>query len=176
MKKALILQGWFQKTNDNWYPWLKKELIKRKYEVLIPDLPTMQTNLPSLKIQLKHIQNLNFLDQKTSVIGHSLGCLLGLRLAEKHSFRKLILVSGWDFDDLTSEHKLFWPNKINHAKIKKNVKKIFCLHADNDPYITAFQAEEMSKRLKGKFFLIKKAGHFTAEEGITQIPELLKIV
>lgn len=50
-KQALILQGWYQKPNSNWYPWLKKELEKRGYKVFLPDLPTMHTDLPDMKKQ-----------------------------------------------------------------------------------------------------------------------------
>lgn len=100
-----------------------------------------------------------------------------MRLAEKHVFRKMFLVAGWDFDDLTPEHKKFWPNKINHAKIKKNVKEIYCVSSDNDPYITAITAEDISKRLGGKFILIKNACHFSKKlGGVTKIPQLLKYV
>lgn len=116
------------------------------------------------------------IDEATIVFGHSIGAVLGLRLAETQRLTKLFLVAGWDYDDLTPGHKLFWPNKLNHAKIKAHVKEIYCISSDSDPYTTAFQAEEMSKRLGGKFVLIPNAGHFTEKDGITKIPELLKMI
>ncbi len=174
MKKALILVGWFNNPEDEWYPWLKDELEKKKYEVYLPDLPTQNTKFPSLIKQITFVEKLLDIDKDTVIIGHSLGAVLALRLAEKHEYQKMFLVAGWDFDDLTAEHELFWPNKINHKKIKKNVKDIYCLSSDNDPYTTAFTAEEMSKRLGGKFILIKGAGHFSEKYGgITKIPQLL---
>jgi predicted alpha/beta hydrolase family esterase len=173
MKKALMLHAWYSSPEDGWYPWLKKELEKKGYQVFLPDLPTMRSDLPKMELQLKKIDRTLSLDKNTVVIGHSLGGVLALRLAERRNFNKMILVSGWDFDDLTEGHRLFWRYKISHKKIRKNVEEICCLHADNDPYITAFQAEEMSKRLGGKFILIKGAGHFTEKEGISKIPEIL---
>ena len=172
--KALILQGWYQKPDTNWYPWLKEELIKKDYEVFVPDLPTIHTNMPDMSKQISFIEKLLLIDEHTIIFGHSIGRLLGLRLAEKYSFKKLFLIAGWDFDDLTEGHKLFWPNKINHEEIKKHVKEIYCISSDNDPYTTAFTTEEMSKRLGAKFILIKGAGHFTTDFGITKIPELLQ--
>ena len=65
----------------------------------------------------------------------------------------------------------FWKTKINHLAIKKHVGKIIIVHSDNDPYITAVQAEDMSKRLNGEFVLIKGGEHFTK---IDNFPELLK--
>lgn len=173
-KQTLILHAWYNKPQDNWYPWLKGELEKRNYTVFVRELPTMNTDLPNLQAQLQSIDELRIIDDNTIVIGHSLGALLALRLAERHRYQKMFLVAGWDFNDLTTEHRLFWPNPINHKAIKNNVKEIYVLSSDNDPYITAFLAQEMSKRLDGEFILIKGAGHFTEKDGVTQIPELLQ--
>jgi hypothetical protein len=176
-KKALILHCWYGDPQSNWYPWLKIELEKIGYQVFVPDLPTMKTDLPDMNLQLKTINNTVEIDENTLIIGHSLGSVLALRLGEKLKIGKMILFSGWDFDDLTSEHQKFWPNKINHQLIKDNVYDITCITSNNDPYFSAFQTEEMSKRLNAKFILIKNAGHFTKDKfGITQIPQLLELI
>lgn len=175
-KQALILHAWYEKPESNWYQWLKTELEKRDYTVFIPELPTMQTDLPDMQQQLSHIEQTVTMNKQTIVIGHSIGCLLAMRLAEKHTFGKIFLVAGWDFNDLTIEHRLFWPNPIDHEAITKHVKQTYCLSSDNDPYMTAFTVEEMSKRLGGKFILIKGAGHFTEKFGVTKIAELIKYI
>jgi len=176
MKKALILHCWLNKSDAHWYSWLKIELEKKGYEVYLPDLPTMNTNLPDLTKMVRFIEKNYSLDRDTVVIGHSLGAVLGMRLAEKYKFNKLITVSGWDYDDLTYEHRLFWKTKFNHKKIIENVKEIYCIGSDNDPYYTSIVFEDVSKRLNGKLILIKGAGHFTEKYGITKIPQLLKYI
>jgi len=175
-KRALILSGWYQKPDTNWYPWLKSELENESYKVVVPDLPTIHTDLPDLKQMLSFVDQLHAVDESTLIVGHSLGCLLAMRIAERQKYHEMILVSGWDFNDLTAEHQLFWRSPIDHDKIKQNVKEIYCISSDNDPYITAFQAEEMSKRLGGKFILTKGAGHFLSKTGTTQISELRNCV
>ncbi|KKU87741.1 MAG: Alpha/beta hydrolase [Candidatus Gottesmanbacteria bacterium GW2011_GWA2_47_9] len=172
-KNALILHAWYNKPEDNWYPWLAKELTAKGYHTVLPNIPSFFTDAPSLPDAMRQIESLDVLRPSTIIIGHSLSCLLAMRLAEKHQYAKMMLVAGWDFDDLTKEHASFWQNKINHGAIKKNVKDIYCISSDNDPYMAAFQVEEMSKRLGGKFVLIKGAGHFLAKDGITNIPQLL---
>lgn len=147
---------------------------EKGYNVLIPELPTMNSDLPNLELMIKAVNNL--IDSYTTLIGHSLTCLLSLRLAERMKYKRMVLVAGWDFDDLTREHKLFWPNKVNHELIKKNVTERYIIHSDNDPYITAYSAEEMSKRLDGKFILVKDAGHFTAKDRVTEIPQILALL
>lgn len=175
MKKALILQGWYQKPDSNFYPWLKDELGKKGYEVFLPDLPTMHTDAPDMQQQIAFVTENLPIDEETIVFGHSLGCLLAMRLAETYAFSKMFLIAGWDFNDLTPEHKLFWKTPIDHTKIKEHIKEIYCLSGDNDPYFTPFTVEEMSKRLNGKFILIKGAGHFIDKNGEGKISELIKL-
>jgi uncharacterized protein len=176
MKKALILHSWFSKPTDNWYPWIKNELEKKGYRVMLPDLPDQRTNHPDVDKQIDFVKKLEFLDKDTLVIGHSLGAVLGMRLGEHFKFKRLITVSGWDYNDLCEGHKLFWKTMIDHKKIKKNVKEIFCIGSDNDPYYTAISFEDTANRLGGKFILIKGRGHFSKKEKTKKIPELLKFI
>jgi predicted alpha/beta hydrolase family esterase len=99
-----------------------------------------------------------------------------MRLAQTHTFSKLILVAGWDFNDLTPEHRLYWQTPMDHKAIRQHVKDIYVISSDNDPYVTAATAEDMSKRLSGNFILVKRAGHFTKQFGISQIPQILKLL
>lgn len=176
MKKALILHCWLDDSKAHWYPWLKNELEKKGFQVSLPEIPTMNSELPSLNKQIVFIKKNIKIDKDTIIIGHSLGAVLGMRLAEIYKFKKLITVAGWDFDDLTHEHRLFWKTKINHNKIKNNVKEIVCIGSDNDPYYTAIAFEDVSKRLGGKFVLIKDKGHFTEKNGVTKFTQILKYI
>lgn len=173
-KNALILHAWHNHPSDHWYPWLKQELVKKGYTVQIPELPTMNTDLPDLSRQLAVAAPSVLSD--TLVIGHSLGALLAMRLAEKHAYRRMILVAGWDFNELTAEHRLFWKKPMNHAAIKNHVREIYCVTSDNDPYITAITAEDMSKRLGGTLVLVPGTGHFTEKYGVIEVPALLPLV
>jgi len=176
MKKALILHAWYSKPEDNWYPWLETKLEEKNYQVFSPKIPSFDSNSPQLKTSIDFVEKNYPVDKETTIVGHSLSCLLAMRLAERYKFRKMILVAGWDFDDLTKEHRSFWPNKINHDLIKKNIKEIYCITSDNDPYITLFQAQEMSKRLGAKCIVIKYGGHFATTEKTKQIIQLLPLI
>ena len=176
MKNALILQGWYQKPTSNWYPWLKKELEKKGYTVIVPDLPTIHTDAPDWAEIKKTILDLDIIDNETLIVGHSLGCLMALKIAEEYKYNKMILVAGWDFNDLTVEHQSFWEQPIKHKKITNHVKNIICIASDNDPYFTWCTNEEMSRRLNAKPILVQNAGHFTEEFGIKEIPEILKLI
>lgn len=173
-KQALILHALYDKPESNWYPWLKTELEKKGYAAHVPDLPTLQNDIPELEPPLSFITTHFKIDEETIIIGHSIGCLIALHLAETIVYEKMILVAGWDYDDLYAPHRLYWKTPINHEAIKRNVKEIYCITSDNDPYVTAFQIEEMTKRLNGKYVLIPGAGHFIEKTGITKIPKILQ--
>jgi len=174
MKKVLILHGWFATPKNDWYPWVKKQLELKGYDVFTPQLA--DKDKPTFGRWKQCALRSSFLDKDTIVIGHSLGAILGLKLAEEYRFLKLITVSGWDFWDLTPEHKTFFKTLINHKKIMKNVSKRVVIHSDNDPFVTATIAEEFSKRLRAKFVLIPGKGHFIEKNGVVRFPELLKYV
>jgi len=176
MKNIIFLQSWYSEITDNWYSWLKVELDKKGYQTHFIDLPEMRKDVPDMSKMIAQIEAFGFIDKDTTLIGHSLGCLLAMRLAEKYVIDKMILVSGWDFDDLTEGHKTFWLNKIDHTKIKSHVKKTYVIHSDNDPYITKITAEDMSKRFGADFILVPNGGHLNAKSGITKLPQLLNVL
>lgn len=176
MKQALILTGWYQKTDSNWYQWLKSQLEGKGYKVFLPDLPTLHTNKPELTAMMDYVFETLSINNETTVIGHSLGCLLAMRIAEQKQYQRMVLVSGWDFNDLTVEHQSFWKTPIDHKKIKSNVNEIFCISSDNDPYCTYFVNRQMSKRLGGKDIKVVGAGHFTQKFGITKIPQVVQLL
>ncbi|GAB4142106.1 MAG: alpha/beta hydrolase [Patescibacteria group bacterium] len=161
--KYIILHGWFLSKNSDWYGWLKETLEKQGNEVFLENLPTMTTENPNLNEIINFLeQKIDFKNQEICIVGHSLGSVVALRLAEKYKFKKLILVSCWDWNDLTAEHQNFWTNPINHQKIRNNVSEIVCINSNNDPYIGWAIAQEMAeKRLNAKFVLVENAGHFT---------------
>lgn len=176
MKNALIIHAWYDNQNSHWYPWLKNELQNKGYHVDVPDIPELRKDVPDMKRVLTLIENNIVVNSNATIVGHSIGSLIAMRLGEKHAYHKMILVAGWDFNDLTEGHRKFWETPIDHEAIRKNVANIYVVHSDNDPYITAIQAKDMSKRLNGKFILVEGAGHFTAKEGVSKIPKLLEIV
>lgn len=177
MKKALILHAWYATPESDWYPWLKTELEKKGYHVEIPSIPTMDSASPDLETMLKFIADNELVDDETVVVGHSLGAVLALRLAERVRFEKGILLAVWDYNDLTPEHQSFWKTAINHALIRKNVPSWVMIISDNDPYVTKFIAHEVAARLDAKTVDAGIRGHFLAkDDGVTQVSEILEFV
>ena len=176
MKKALILHAYTDTPEGNWYPWLKEELENRGYEVWMPELPTMDSKKPDMRPMLEVILKRKFVDKDTVVVGHSLGALLVLRLAEHVSFKTGIVLAGWDINDLDLRDEYFWPNNLDHALIRRNVPEWIVPISDNDPYISFYMTERMAERLGGKVIKMGRKGHFCTDDGVTEVSQILEFV
>jgi uncharacterized protein len=182
MKNVVILHGTDANSKENWFPWLKKQLEEKGYDVWVPDLP--KANKPNIKrynefiLKKKHWTP----NDETILIGHSSGAVavLGLlqALPENVKIKKAILVSpfvnnlGWE-----SLNELFDP-AVDYAKIKPKAKEFVILHSSNDPYIPQAQAEEISKGLHTTLRIEKNQGHFaiSSDPKYKEFPLLLDLI
>ena len=67
MKRAIIVHGWDFNPSMNWYPWLKRELEERVYEVIVPEMPN--TEDPKINSWISHLKKvIKNLDRDTLLI------------------------------------------------------------------------------------------------------------
>jgi len=97
MKTFLILHGIHGDSDDNWIPWLKKELETKGYRVITPNLPNSQNpdRFETLRFVEKLMSDVDFAE--LSIITHSLGAATALDLLEKRREKidKFISVAGF---------------------------------------------------------------------------------
>ena len=62
-KKLIIVHGWEGHPEEGWYPWLKKEMEKRGWEVQVPAM--LNTNDPKI------FEWLPFLQQTVGKVGET---------------------------------------------------------------------------------------------------------
>jgi len=78
----IIIHGVYSNPEDNWFPWLKKELEGQGYEVIVPKMPTPLDQ--SLESWLRVFSNYESkINEETVLIGHSLGSAFILNYLEK---------------------------------------------------------------------------------------------
>jgi len=179
MNNVFIIHGAFGSPNENWIPWLKLELEKLNKPVITPTFPTPDNQ--SLENWLKAFKNYqDEITQDSIVIGHSLGVAFVLNVLEilDKPIKSAFLVSGFidslgdpEFDRI---NKTFLNRKFDFEKIRKNCKKFYVFHSDNDPYVPLKFGEDLAEKLNSELILIKNAGHFNADAGFTKFNELLE--
>jgi|SRR3972149_2464895 len=181
-KKLIIVHGWEGHPEEGWYPWLKKEMEKRGWEVQVPAM--LNTNDPKIFEWLPFLQQtVGKVDGDTFLVGHSLGCITILRFLENLQEVKLIggaiLIAGFDNPLKYKKLKNFFEEPIAWEKIKTKCKKFVSIHSTDDPDVPIENSSSFKKNLGAKTIVTSGFRHFSGEDGITSLPivleELLKI-
>lgn len=81
-QKVLVLHGFSSNPTMIWYPWIKAELEKQGFEVMIPTLPT--SNGPTVEAWTELLMPyLDQLGEDDVIVGHSIGGRMALELIER---------------------------------------------------------------------------------------------
>lgn len=180
MATVFIFHGIQGSAEENWFPWLKGELLRRGHTVIVPSFP--HADVPSLREWREHFaQYEEEITLSTVLIGHSLGAAFALRLLEEmHSpVRATFLVAavygemGNEFDPLMQG---FVSGGFDWKKVKENAGHVAVLHSDCDPYIAQEKGEALAQTLGVSLTLVPGAGHFNSAAGYAQFPLLLSLV
>lgn len=176
---VLILHGINGHAGIHWQQWLQKDLAKRGYSVIMPDLP--DPDKPDRKKWLKTIRkSVKNIDHKDLVIvGHSLGVVSALDYLEKtkEPIRALLSISGFSQNYGSGLNSSFLKEKdINFKKVKTKVGESFVIYGDNDPFVPQDKLEDLAKNLDVEPFIIAKAGHLNSDSGYTEFPMLVRII
>lgn len=185
MKRVFIVHGWEFSPSMNWYPWLKKELETKGFKVVVPTMPN--TEAPDIKKWVAHLAKVvETPDENTYFIGHSIGCQTILRYLQtiETMVGGCVFVAPWV--SLTAEalptveyRKIAKPwleTPLKYATIRTKTKAIVALFGDDDPYVPAENEKIFKEKLDATTRWWAGRGHFTEEEGIRQVPEVLKAV
>lgn len=178
MKKidhVIILHGIGANPHVMWFPWLKRHLEKLGVHVDVPLLP--HSFKPTYKewatVARPYIQKAT---DTTLIIGHSLGCILALRMIEKDVPGKLggLLMVAPPIARLTKVETFitFFGKRIPWKKIQAKVRAIHIIAAKNDPLVPYDHALRIGEFLDVKPRIEETGGHYA---GLTALP-LLRLI
>ncbi|MBU4224161.1 alpha/beta hydrolase [Patescibacteria group bacterium] len=181
-KRVFIIHGWGGSPEDDWFPWLKKELEQKGFEVFAPAMPN--TEEPKIEEWVSFLANLvGESDENTYFVGHSIGRQAIMRYMERFDGIKvggIVFVAGWfNLANLESEEeeKIARPwveTPINLEKIKNSSKKIAAIFSDNDPVVPLNDNEIFKKELGAGIIVERNKGHFNASDGVIELPVALE--
>lgn len=187
---CLLIHGFTADGKRGWFSWLKNNLEKIGWKVFAPDLP--ETNSPRREDwQEELLKFKNQLNERSVIVGHSLGAKAALDLLEEidKKIDKLILVApvspvteAWKTlkrdkkrADVDAAENFSRSNPNNWQKIQGLASRIIVYYSDNDEYISAKDIDFYRKNLpQASFRLIKGRYHFNEGRGIKDFPEILE--
>ena len=185
MKRVFVVHGWDGNPEEDWYPWLKKELEGRGFEVFVPAMPNpakpkMETWIPFLS------RLVGPPDTSTFFVGHSIGCQTIIRyletLPEGVKIGGAVFVAGWyNLRNLeTEEEKRIagpWVNTPrDDEKIRKIVNKAVAIFSDNDPFVLPENQKSWKEKVGAEIIVEHNKGHFTESDGVVSLPSALEAV
>jgi predicted alpha/beta hydrolase family esterase len=177
--RFVIIHGAYGFPGENWFPWLAEQLKKKGAKAIVPTFPTPegQTLDTWLNVFNKEVGKL---DNKTVLIGHSLGTLFILRVLERaqNSIKAAFLVSSLanrelgipDFDNIKTT---FVAGDVDWEKIRSKSEAFYVYHSDNDPYIQPALGLEVAINLRTDLRIIHNGGHINTAAGFTKFDRLL---
>jgi uncharacterized protein len=190
--RAFIIHGYLGYPEEAWQPWLKAELEKRGYEVWLPMMP--HPDRPSIPEWTGFIAGLvGQPDDKTVMIGHSLGAQAVLRYLETlggagRAVGKTVLIAsnfpGGMSPEAANERTggdtvlLPWLTVgVDPVMVRKAAGACIVILSDNDPYIPFEEARDSFRANLGAKIVVEAGkGHFNEDDRITELPAALAAV
>jgi len=177
MRTAFIFHGVGGHPEENWFPWVKSELEKMGWQVVVPQFPN--ASRPTLASWLRDFdQYADLIDEKSILIGHSLGATFILRFLESYSGKidTAAFVAGPiaklhnDFDSLIAS---FIDHPFDWEKIRMKANRFVAFYGDNDPYVPLVQGKELAGKLHAHLTIVPGGGHLNEGSGHFSFPEIL---
>lgn len=179
VKRVIIVHCWEGSPGYCWYPYAKKELEKKGFEVTVPAFP--ETELPKLSAWLPKLKEVvGVPDAGIFLVGHSVGCTTILRylesLSQGESIGGAVFVAGFTDDLGLEELKNFFTTPINFDEAKKHCPRFVAIHSDNDPYVPLKHGDIFKEKLGAKVVIKHNAGHFSGEDNCIELPDVVSSV
>ena len=176
MANIFIFHGTGGFPEENWFPWMKRELEKHSHKVIVPQFPTPENQTPENWLEVLS-QYKDKIDKDTLMIGHSLGGLFLVKVLEqlKKPIKAAVFVAtpigippvvNWAGDAPFLTESFEW------KKIKQNAGIFIVYHSDNDPYVGLENGMQLAKNLGAELTFVSNAGHFNTKAGYLKFEKL----
>jgi hypothetical protein len=175
----IIIHGTMGSPDGNWFPWLSAKLTQHGARVTVPRMPTPDGQ--SLAgWDAAFAEQIGYLDERTCIIGHSIGATFLLRYLERCQtpIGGAVFVAGLtgaigipEYDGL---NRSFVSGPYDWEVIKRNAGRLVCFAGDVDPYVPGEQQQEMARNLGVDLRVIPGGGHLNGEFGYDSFDELFE--
>ena len=175
--KAILIPGNGGGTpQDNWFPYLERELPKIGVMVINKQFP--DSVLAREEFWLPFIKKIGA-DENTILIGHSSGAIAALRFAEKNKIFGSVLVGAY-YTDLGNENEKksgYFNSPWDWKSIKNNQSWIIQFASIDDPLIPIEEPRLLHKNLHTDYYEYQNQKHFGYELTFKlEFPEIIEFL
>lgn len=184
VKRVFIIHGWSGFPDEGWFPWLKKELVKKGFKAEIPAMPN--PDFPKINEWVSFLAKaVKKADENTFFVGHSIGCQTILRYLESlpqgAKVGGVVLVAGWlhlteeTFKEEGAEEiaSPWLDTPIDWDKILLHADKFTAIFSANDLYVPLSDSKIFMKKLDAKLIVEHGKGHFSGSDNVNELPSVL---
>lgn len=181
--KIFIVHGYSAAPSDHWFPWLATTLRAEGHQVEVLAMP--DSTAPSREAWERTLaEHVGEVDEDTILVTHSLGTITALRwLASRPTpwrLRGLVAVSGFqgaieavpDLDDYLAELL----DEAELARVAGAVDDVVSIFSDDDSIVPPAASRALAEHLGARTREVTGGGHFLADEGFTELAEVLQAV
>ncbi len=183
MKRAFVIHGWGGNPDEPMLAFCAHELSKRGFEVHTPEMP--HPDEPTIDDWVNALSDeVGIPDENTYFVGHSVGCQTVLRylesIPEQTHVGEVLLIAPWmilSVENLAEDEspdiaKPWMETPIDFKKVISHAKEFTAIFSDNDPFVPLLPNETLLKEnLQANIIVLHDKGHFTEDDGVTEIPE-----
>lgn len=180
MENYLIIHGSFSSPYSNWLGWLHDFIEAEGKQVYVPDFPigVGYQNYENWSKLLKYYLDLGLLNEKTTIIGHSIAPIFISKFLTKNKVKvkKLIFVCGFN-NYLGIDEQYDNVNKSmyfdNLEDVKQYADEIICFYSDNDPYVRYEVEKDFADTIATEHVFLPNSGHINSESGYDTFEEII---
>lgn len=172
-KRVVIVHGWDGYPEEGWFPYLRKKLEAKGFEVLVPQLPDAENPriekwVPALRAAV------GTPDEDTYFVGHSMGCQTIVRYLESLSegvrVGGAVFVAGFfkrlsglgDVLDVQETARLWLGVPVDLKKAAAHLKNgSVAIFSDNDPFVPLDNQDDFHDLLGSRIIVVPDGGHFS---------------
>ncbi|QHH92842.1 serine hydrolase family protein [Acinetobacter gyllenbergii] len=164
---------------QHWYAWLEQQL--KSEEIRVERVFLADANHPEAEIWQTCLEaQLKGLNEQSIVVAHGLSCVAVAKFLAK-KLKQTTLKAGIfiaAFNDPIPQHPEF-NSLLEHSPfesglLRANIQRRLVFFSSNDPVIPVPLTFKFSNLLNAQLIEVAQAGHFRAQDGFKEFPELLQ--
>lgn len=180
LRRVLVVHGYGAAPYAHWFPWLRDSLNTDGVDATVVTLPSPDApEAPAWTGAI--VEAIGVPDGGTWVVAHSLGGITVLRalatLTEPWQLGGLVLVSGFTgpLETLPVLNE-YLSTDVDAERIARNIGMRAVVRSDADAFVPPAASDELAQRLHAELHIQPGAGHFLAEDGVSDLPLVLDLL